>query len=73
MPQERKPGDVFLDRYMPDATEADREAARANLYAYFGVLLRIATRRAEEDWEKGIRPKGFAAVESDGGANPLPL
>ena len=64
MSQGFKPGDVFLDRYMPDATEEEREQARQNLYDFFAVLLRIATRRANEDWDKGIRPKGTGAVES---------
>lgn len=70
MPRERKPGDVFLNRYMPNASEQEREAARENLYAYFAVLLSIATRRANEDWEKGIRPKHRAEVEFGDGLGP---
>jgi len=41
----RRPGDSIIDRYMPGVTEAAREAARENLYAYVAALLRIANRR----------------------------
>lgn len=63
MQNNKRPGDVFLDRYMPGASEEEREEARQNLYAYFAVLLKIATRRADEDWERGIRPDGVCEVE----------
>jgi len=45
---QHKPGDLILDRYMPNATPAEREQGRENLYAFFAVLLRIATRRDEK-------------------------
>lgn len=61
----RRPGDVILDRYMPDATGEEREAARANLYGFVAVLLRIATREALDNVEKSIRAKGGGEVESE--------
>ncbi len=60
-----RPGDVILDRYMPDATPEEREAARANLYGFVAVLLRIATREALDNVEKPIRTNGEGEVESD--------
>ncbi len=61
----RRPGDLIIDRYMPNATEDEREAARANLYAFVAVLLRISTRCANEEYERAIRAKQGGAVESD--------
>ena len=46
-----------VERYMPNATHAEKEQAVQNLRGYYEVLLRIATRRAEEDWARGVRPK----------------
>ena len=50
-----RPGDLILDRYMPNASEAEREEARENLRAYAAVVLRIATRLATEEYEQAIR------------------
>jgi hypothetical protein len=61
----RRPGDVILDRYMPDATLEEREAARTNLYGFVAVLLRIATREALDNVEKSIRANGVGEVESE--------
>ena len=47
-----RPGDLILDRYMPYATKEEREAARENLRQYAEVILRIATRLAEEKAER---------------------
>jgi len=49
--QPYQPGDLILDRYMPDATDEEREAARENLRQYAGIVLRIATRLATEETE----------------------
>jgi hypothetical protein len=67
----RSPGDVILERYMPDATAEEREAARANLYAFVAVLLRIATREATEEAEREIRANGGGEVESESLTNHL--
>lgn len=66
----QKPGDVFLDRYMPGATPEQRETARQELYDFFAVLLRIATRRATEEYERTIRAKNDHAVISASGVSP---
>ena len=44
----REPGDIILDRAMPNATDGEREAARENLNGFAAALLRIFTRIAEE-------------------------
>ena len=46
-----QPGDLILDRYMPDATDEEREAARENLRQYAEVLFRVTTRLATEEVE----------------------
>lgn len=63
-PQER-PGDVFLDRYMPNASEEEREEARRNLYRFFGALVAIAKRHTREEWDKayGIRANSRLGVQ----------
>ena len=53
----RRPGDLILDRYMPDASDTEREEARENLRAYAAVVLRIATRLATEEHEQAIRAR----------------
>jgi hypothetical protein len=61
--ESRKPGDAILDRYMPNASYEEREAARASLYRFVGILVRIALRElAKED---AIRANSEAGVKSD--------
>lgn len=48
MESKRQPGDVILDRCMPDARPDVREAARRRLFAYVDVLLRISMRLERE-------------------------
>ena len=50
-----QPGDLILDRYMPHATEVEREAARENLRQYAEIILRIAKRLAKKDMEREKR------------------
>ena len=38
---DRQPGDLILDRYMPNASLEERETARANLYRLIAVLFEI--------------------------------
>lgn len=54
----RQPGDLILDRYMPDAKLEEREQARDNLYSFAAVILRICTRIARERGERIRPPKG---------------
>ena len=50
-----QPGDLILDRYMPGATDEEREAARENLRAYMKIVVRIATRLATEEFEERMK------------------
>ena len=56
-PNKPRPGDLILNRYMLNATEAEREEARETLRAYATVVLRIATRLATEEYEQEIRAR----------------
>jgi hypothetical protein len=47
-----RPGDLFIDRYMPKATEEAREEAYANLRALVALLVRIDERLALEEQEQ---------------------
>ena len=49
---EHRPGDIFIDRYMPKATEEAREEAYANLRALVALLVRIDERLAIEAQQK---------------------
>lgn len=64
-----KPGDLILGRYMPNATEEEREEARQNLQAFAATLVRIAARRADETI-LAIRRDGAATLESAEGSSP---
>jgi len=47
-----RPGDLFIDRYMPKATDEAREEAYANLRALVALLVRIDERLALEEREQ---------------------
>jgi len=51
-PNETRPGELFIDRYMPSATEEAREEAYANLRALVALLVRIDERLALEAQEE---------------------
>lgn len=61
----KRPGDVILDRYMPDATEVEREAARENLHQYAGIVFGIAKRlmREEREAARGLLSELATLVE----------
>lgn len=42
--KERRPGDLFLDRYLPDADEETRELARERLREYVLHLISVGER-----------------------------
>lgn len=48
----QRPGDLILNRYMPDATGEEREAARENLREFAVVVAGIAKRLAKEEAEQ---------------------
>lgn len=68
--QEHRPGDLILKKYMPNATEDEREEARENLRRLARVLLRIEERMAREWYEKQIRASGGSEVDSERGTSP---
>ena len=47
-----RPGEIFIDRYMPKATGEAREEAYANLRALVALLVRIDERLALEEQEQ---------------------
>ena len=42
--REQRPGDLILDRYMPNATKEEREVARENLRRFAEVIFGIQER-----------------------------
>jgi len=63
MPKPRQPGDLILDRYLPDADDETRERAREVLRRYTLLLIRIGrdmradlgtTDSSEQDWRPRI-------------------
>ena len=50
-----QPGDLILYRYLPNATEEEREVARENLRKYMEIVFRIATRLATEEFEERMK------------------
>ena len=49
---ERRPGDLFLDRYLADAPSEAREAAYENLCGLMVILIEIDDRLAREARER---------------------
>jgi hypothetical protein len=49
---DHRPGNLFIDRYMPRTTVEAREEAYANLRALVALLVRIDERLALEDQER---------------------
>jgi len=47
----RRPGDGLLDKYLPDADQATREAAREAFRKYALLLVRLGT-KIEEDMRR---------------------
>ncbi len=64
MPAHR-PGDIILDRYLPHATEEEREVARENLRRLARLLIRVHVRRALDNPQKAIRANPEPALESE--------
>jgi len=44
----RRPGDLILDRYMPDASEDAREKVRENLRQLAHLMLRLGSDDSDE-------------------------
>lgn len=48
----QRPGDLILNRYMPNASEEEREAARENLREFATVVVGVTKRIAKEEAER---------------------
>ena len=64
MPTHR-PGDIILDRYLPNASPEKREEARENLRRLGRLLIRVHTRLAVDNPQTSIRAKGVPGIESE--------
>jgi hypothetical protein len=64
MPAHR-PGDIILDRYLPHASEEEREAARENLRRLARLLIRVHERLALDTPQEAIRANDEPALESE--------
>jgi hypothetical protein len=51
MKSPRRPGDLILDRYFPDASEEAREQAREDFRKLTALFLKIGDRLEREDRE----------------------
>ena len=62
---QHRPEDIFLDRYIPNASEAEREQASENLRRLVRLLIRVHERLAWEKEGARIRANAGAAIESE--------
>jgi len=53
----RRPGDLLLDRYFPDADKETREAARAQFGQFAEAIFRVGVRLAHEEATAADSPK----------------
>lgn len=58
----RRPGDLILDRYLPDADEATRERAREVLRGYALFLIAIGERIESEALSDSPEPAGRRTI-----------
>ena len=69
---EERLGDLFLDRYMPEATPEEQEVARRNVLEFVDALIAIASRRARESLNARIRENDDDSIDSGSGRLPPP-
>jgi hypothetical protein len=62
--------ETIVERYMPNATQAEREAAQESLNELAKLIVRILTRIAREEVDNGIRQNVERELES-GSALPI--
>jgi hypothetical protein len=60
-----RPEDSIIGRYMPSASDAEREEAREGLRRLVRLLIRVHLRLASEITTKAIRDNAYPAVESE--------
>jgi len=64
MPAHR-PGDIILNKYLPNASPEEREAARENLKRLARLLIRVHERPALDNPQPAIRAIAEPALESE--------
>lgn len=52
---DKRPGDLFIDRFMPGASADEREEAYVNLERLIAVLVQIDVRLVREERERDSR------------------
>ena len=62
MPQ---PGDIILDRYLPDTSPEQREEARENLRHLARLIIRAHERLLHKRGDNAIRAPGAGEVDSE--------
>lgn len=60
-----RPGDIILDRYLPNASPEQREEARENLRRLARLIIRVHERLARARGDNSIRANGTAELESE--------
>jgi hypothetical protein len=62
---EHRPGDHILNRYLPNASNEQREEARENLRHLARLLIRVHERLARDNPQPSIRAVADSALESE--------
>jgi hypothetical protein len=62
---EHRPGDIILDRYLPNASSEKREEARENLRRLARLLIRVHERQAVDNPRSATRADTKSALESE--------
>lgn len=68
---EHRPGDLILDRYLPNADLETREQARANLEALAKVIVRIGIRQMREQQARRRAQAESSAGDPGGMIGPV--
>lgn len=55
----------IVDRYMPHASQAEREDARESLKDFAKLIVRIMTRLSHKEVDNAIRQDGLSKLDSD--------
>jgi hypothetical protein len=53
----RRPGEEFIDRYLPRATQTERDDAYENMRRFIALLMQINERLAREGLQRHDSPK----------------
>lgn len=59
----KRPGYGFVERYMPDASQAERDAAYENLCDFVQAILRVIDSAISKEDAKVIRHRGAANIK----------